>query len=163
MKVSTQDILAAVIRSLDEDVIPFLERESWVTSSTRSCVQLLTYLQDRIKHERAILLHGNRLILDFLREVAGNGANWALELRNDIETAVNAAALADEIDVDRLNAVNQQLKEVLTKVVHRLGEARTKEQLPEDGEFRDRLHACLSAINSAEQELFARARLRVPI
>lgn len=163
MKISSQDILAAVIRSLDEDVIPFLERESWVTSSVRSCVQLLTYLQDRIVHEREILSQGNRLMVAFLNETAASEWQWARGLRNEIETAVNAAALADDVDLDLLNAANQQLKEALTTVVHQFAEARAEESLTGAAEFRDGLHACLSAINGPEQELFTRARLRVPI
>jgi hypothetical protein len=163
MKITTQEILAAVIRSLDEDVVPHLERESWVTSSVRSCIQLLTYLQDRIPQEREILMQSNQAMADFLRDTVLLKVERVQPLRDEISAALNASAVADEADLEQLNAANQGLKEVLTALVLRRAEDRSQKEATGDDGFRDKLHACLSSINNLEQDLFTRARLRVPI
>jgi hypothetical protein len=159
MMMSPEEVLAAISKSLIEQVLPHLEPANWVTSSVRSSAMLLIYLEDRVAMEPVILVQSIALIRGFLSEIADMGDVLPLTeaardlISTNLTTDVEGFSVTS---VSELRILIEELKYTMEGVsgyIRSIG----------DAHLRSKLHDCLNSLENIESPLTIRANDYVPL
>lgn len=161
---TSRELIAAIARTLEQDVLPELADATWTASSIRSCVMLLTHLEERVVHEGRILFDDNaglRALLGRLRtELSGPLPDAAIAVSAALD---GTAPPAGYPSVAELDGINQRLKAALERTVIALHEGRETLGAARFQALNTSILAYLSAAAEREGIMFARAATKSPL
>jgi len=161
---SSRDLIAGIVRTLEQDVLPELAGATWTASHIRSCVMLLTHLEERVVHEGPILYQDN---ID-LRALLGR-------LRTDLsgplpETATQLSAVLDATPpptgypaTEALDDINRRLKAALEQTVTDLHDARQSLGESRFQALDGAIMAYLTAAIDRDNVMFEKAATKSPL
>lgn len=153
MIADSQKIIAAIKTTLSDLVLPGMKAASWEAGNIRSCLVLLTYLEDTLaigaqstaKINKTIIAFIDDLILKMPFAIAEN------EKRKIVNT-LDAARAANPHDLSGIHKVNEELKALLSEIIHL-----SQKSKPWDPELIGRLHDCLRTISAEDLKIAQRA------
>ncbi len=122
---SSRELIAGIARTLEQDVLPELANATWTASHVRSCIMLLTHLEERVVHEGPFLYQDNidlRTLLGRLRtDLSGPLPDSAARISAVLDVTMPPAGYPT---IEALDAINQRLKAALDQVITDLHGAR---------------------------------------
>jgi hypothetical protein len=147
MIASLAQLVSAVRVSLDELVLPDLKPNSWTSGNVRSCLALLTYIEDALAEGQHALSASNDAMLNYIDSViVETDSPIGAEMRNQVANAVAILERTGIDSIERLHDINAELKSLLSAIV-----AQSLENPDCGEEQKHALYACLRAI--ADQDL----------
>jgi hypothetical protein len=157
MNVSIQHMLAAVMRTLEGDVLPHLDPQSTPAGNLRACLMLLTHIEARVTHESRQLFEDNLELRSLLATVASSPVIDET-LRASLRTALQESPPQDTwFDVEKAAHDNRRYQELLTQVIERLPGPRTGNELANE------LHTYLQRLRQRDLQLVEKALSRTPV
>jgi hypothetical protein len=146
------EVIGRVRDVLAEQVLPELATSTWTAANIRSCVMLLTYIEDAIHLQPAVLAQANGALKEIIAAGLAADPGW-LEagMREQIEPLMADGASVqrrlDEIERDYL-----QLKAAAASIVKRSADSGRR-----DPAFQELLRARLGLVNSCELRIYENA------
>lgn len=153
MIADTQKIIDVIKTTLSELVLPEMKAASWEAGNIRSCLVLLTYLEDALKTGAESTAMINQTIIDFLDNLIEDMPSAIEEnARQRLTTSLEEARSANAKTLDEIISVNNNLKSLLSDVV-----ALSQQSKPRNREMVTRLHECLRTISKEDMKIAQRA------
>lgn len=149
-------IVEAVRVSLVDRVLPQLEQATWLAGDVRSCIALLTYLEDALTSGVAMMGQANAAMIGFLGDAAATPGLDG-DARREIEAAVAQAVAVPQADLTGLEMAGRALKAALSRYIA----ARDAAGL-EDAAMTQRLRDCLRDVAACELTIAQRAEVMPP-
>ena len=158
-------MVKAVANTLKNDVLPTLEQASWPAGNVRACLQLLTYIEDRITQEGKAMFDSNAAMRKLLTEIAtGRDLPQDAELSKVVEGVLkDVPDRAMYIDVADLVTDNQRYQEAVATLIKLSHSRRDKFDTGHFDNLRTKLSACAAAAAVPENLFVERAQGMVPI
>ena len=156
------EIIQSVNETLSDQVLSEMEPKSWTASKLRSCIVLLTYLEDLLQEERSVLVKSNREMYDFLTEQFFNSDNLTLtdkELFSSISTSLMLfKGHRHDDDIDYLRSANRNFKRLLVRLINSKWRTESKGSVN-----MVKLHDCLNSVKNLEACIGLRSKDLPPL
>jgi cell division protein YceG involved in septum cleavage len=162
---STEYMVRAVTNTLKNDVLPTLEQASWPAGNVRACLQLLTYIEDRVTQEGKAMFESNAAMRKLLTEIAtGRDLPQDAELSKIVgQVLKDVPDRATYIDVADLVHENQRYQDAVATLIKLSHNRRDKFDVKHYDNLRTKLSACAAAAAVPENIFVERAQGMVPI
>lgn len=161
---SSRDLIAGIARTLEQDVLPELAGATWTASHIRSCIMLLTHLEERVVREGPILYQDNidlRALLGRLRaDLSGPLPETATRLSATLDATTPPAGYPT---VEALDTINQRLKAALEQTIADLHDARRSLGESRFQAFDGAIMAYLAAAGDRDNVMFEKAATKSPL
>lgn len=162
MIASADYVIKAIAETLEQDVLPHLEPATLLAGNVRSCIMLLTYLEDRVRLEGRILSENNAAMRALLTELSTDDRLTRDSLLAQVQTVLqDIPARGTYVDVTELAAENESYKSVLQSIVAAL--RNTPDAGPSHAALRARLDTCLLSMGARDYTIVQRAEAKLPV
>jgi hypothetical protein len=162
MIASSDYVIKAIAETLENDVLPQLEPATLLAGNVRSCIMLLTYLEDRVRLEGRTLFENNAAMRALLTEISADESFTRYNMQDQVRTALEAIPpRAAYVDVTALAAENEAYKMLMQSLVAAL--RATPDSSPGHAALRARLDTCLLNIGERDYAIVQRAEAKLPV
>jgi hypothetical protein len=126
MKPSSAELIGAIARTLETEILPEVDAGGWAASRLRSSLMLLRHLEQRVALEGPLLYRENADLEALLRALAVEltGEGWAADLVLQSVGLVEAPAIEGYPDVSLLSRRNERCQVLLDAFIVALHEQR---------------------------------------
>jgi hypothetical protein len=156
-------VIKAIAETLEQDVLPQLEPATLLAGNVRSCIMLLTYLEDRVRLEGRTLSENNAAMRALLTEISADESFARYNMQAQVRTVLeNIPARPAYVDVTALAAENESYKTVMQSLVTAL-RAAPDATGPGHAALRARLDNCLLNIGERDYAIVQRAEAKLPV
>jgi hypothetical protein len=163
MIASADYVIKAIAETLEQDVLPRLEPATLLAGNVRSCIMLLTYLEDRVRLEGRTLSENNAAMRALLTEISADESFTQYNMHAQAQTVLETIpARAAYVDVTQLAAENEFYKSVMQALVTALRNAPDATG-PGHAALRARLDTCLLNMGERDYAIVQRAEAKLPV
>ncbi len=161
---SSRDLLAGIARTLEQDVLPELANATWTASHVRSCIMLLTHLEERVVHEGPFLYQDNadlRALLGRLRgDLSGSLPESAARISATLDVTMPPPGYPT---IEALDTTNRRLKATLDQIIDDLYAARAHLGEPRFQALNGVIMTYLTSAADRESVMFDKASTKSPL
>jgi hypothetical protein len=162
MIASADYVIKAIAETLEKDVLPQLQPATLLAGNVRSCIMLLTYLEDRVRLEGGTLFENNMAMRALLTEISADDSLARYKMAAPVQTLLQQIPARDNyVDVTQLAAENEAYKSLMQSLVIALRNA--PDASPGDAALRAQLDTCLLNMGERDYAIVQRAEAKLPV